>query len=36
LPVQPTAYFATVGLTLPVLVNPAARDQIAIDPGRLG
>jgi hypothetical protein len=27
---------ATVGLTLPVLVNPAARDQIAIDTGRLG
>ena len=27
---------AAVGTTLPVLVNPAARDQIAIDTGRLG
>jgi hypothetical protein len=30
------AKVATVGLTLPVLINPAARDQIAIDTGRLG
>ena len=30
------ARIAAVGTTLPVLVNPAARDQIAIDTGRLG
>jgi hypothetical protein len=29
------AKVATVGLTLPVLVNPAARDQIATDTSRL-
>jgi hypothetical protein len=27
---------AVVGMTLPVLVNPAARDQVAIDTSRLG
>jgi hypothetical protein len=30
------AKVAAVGLTLPVLVNPGARDQIAIDTSRLG
>jgi len=30
------AKIAATGLTLPVLVNPAARDQIAIDTSRLG
>jgi hypothetical protein len=30
------ARVATPGVTLPVLVNPAARDQIAIDTARLG
>lgn len=33
---QTRAKIATVGLTLPVLVNPMARDQIAIDTSRLG
>jgi len=32
----PTKKWPQPGQTIPVLVNPAARDQIAVDASRLG